>query len=393
MPAPRALDFDDLRPQGPFGTPAIAVWRRRVRAFVDAEIAPHLIDWEAAGTFPDTLYRSAAVAGLLGAGFATELGGMGTSGLHERIVLAEELHRLGSGLVFADLATHWVALPPVIALGEPHLRERIARAVLAGEQRMAFAVTEPSGGSDVGAIRATAERRGDVYLLNGEKTLISGALRANYILTALRTGGAGSTGLSLFLIEADRPGVSMTPLPGLAWYSRSNGTLNFSNVEVPASHRLGPEGQGFAGLAGQLNIERLSGIAAALALARVATAEAIAYARSREAFGQRLVAHQVLRHALMGMIRRLQRAYAFLDSVVARIDAGETPVAELALLKIDAAETLEHCAREAMQVLAGRAYMAGSRAERIHREARIFAIAGGPAEVLNDLAARQMGLR
>lgn len=389
---PRALDFDGLRPPSAALTAVHSHWRTTLRSFVNAHIAPKLADWNAAGTFPDSLYREAASAGLLGMGFPKEYGGTGPVDLYHRIIFAEEFFRLGSSVVFADLATHWIALPPVITSATPELRERITRPVLAGEKRMAFAVTEPSGGSDVGAFQTRAERRGDHYIVNGMKTLISGATRADYLLTAVRTGGAGSGGLSLLLIEADRPGVSTTSVPGLHWYNRNNGSIRFDDVEVPADHLVGIENKGFAGLAPQFNIERFSGIAATLAMARVALAEAIAFARERHTFGKRVIDHQVIRHKIVGMVQRIDMVYAYLDVTVSRFDRGETPIAELSMLKVTANQTLEHCARECMAVLGGSAYTGNSPAERIYREARSFAVAGGAEEVLFDLAARQLGL-
>lgn len=387
----RKLDFDGLRPRSPFLTAAHDAWRTKLRSFVDAKIAPHLAAWNAAGTFPDSLYVDAARAGLLGMGFAREYGGTGSVDLYHRIIFAEEFFRLGSSVVFADLATHWIALPPIIASAPDALRERIARPVLAGETRMAFAVTEPSGGSDVGSFQTTAERRGDVFVVNGAKTLISGATRADYLLTAVRTGGAGSGGLSLLLIEADRPGVSTASIAGLHWYNRNNGSIRFENVEVPVDHLIGVENKGFAGLAHQFNIERFSGIAATLAMARVAMAEAIAFARQRQTFGKRVIDHQVIRHKIVAMIQKVDMTYAYLDTVVWRFEQGETPVAELSMLKVAANKALQHCAQECMQILGGSAYTGDSPVERIYREARSFAVAGGAEEVLFDLAGRQLG--
>jgi len=387
-----ALDFDGLRPPSPFLTEKHDAWRKQLRAFVDAEIAPNLKAWDAAATFPDEVYTKAAKAGVLGMGFARELGGTGEDiDLYHRIIFAEEFFRLGSGVVFADLATHWIALPPVIAFGPPEMRERVARPVLAGEKKMAFAVTEPSGGSDVGAFQTTAEKRGDSYVVNGGKTLISGATRADFLLTAVRTGGPGVGGLSLLLIEADRPGVSTQPVAGLGWYNGNNGSITFENVEVPAANLIGVENRGFAGLANQFNIERFSGISATLAMARTAIAEAIAWGRERHTFGQRLIDHQTIRQKIVQMIQRLNAAYAYMDMVVWRFHRGETPVAELAMLKVAATTTLEHCARESLQVLGGRAYTGDNRVERIYREARIFVIGGGSEEILRDLAGRQLG--
>src|ERR1700722_20240150 len=118
------LDFDGLRPPSPFLTERHAEWRATLRAFIDAEVAPHLDAWDAAATFPDALYGKAAVAGILGMGFPRDLGGTGEDiDLYRRIIFAEEFFRLGSGVVFADLATHWIALPPVIAFGPPEMRE------------------------------------------------------------------------------------------------------------------------------------------------------------------------------------------------------------------------------------------------------------------------------
>jgi acyl-CoA dehydrogenase len=162
-------------------------------------------------------------------------------------------------------------------------------------------------------------------------------------------------------------------------------------VEVPAGNLIGVENKGFAGLAQQFNIERFSGIAATLAMARAALAEAIAFARERQTFGKRVIDHQVIRHKIVAMIQRIDMVYAWLDLVVWRFEHGETPVAELSMLKVAANGVLEHCARESLQVMGGRAYTGDNRVERIFRESRTFAVAGGAEEVLFDLAARQLG--
>jgi acyl-CoA dehydrogenase len=392
-PAPPVLDFDGLRPPSPFQTDVHAGWRQRVRDFVTREIEPHLEAWEAEGTFPDELFVSAARCGLLGVGFPERHGGHTEhADPYYRILFAEEMHRPGSGVVFADLATHWIALPPVVQSGSAELQETVTRPVLAGTRRIAFAVTEPGGGSDAGALQTRAERRDGHWLVNGSKTLISGALRADFILAAVRTGGPGAGGISLLLIDSASAGVERRPVPGLRWYSASNGTIDFRDVRVPLDRLVGEENRGFAGLARQFNVERLSGIAAALALSRTALAEAIAWAQHRETFGRRLVEHQALRHKLVDCVRSIRAAYAYLDQCVWRIGRGDDAAADIALLKVQATRTLERCAREAMHVLAGQAYAGSTRVQRIHREARIFALGGGTEEILDDLAARQLGL-
>lgn len=387
-----ALDFDGLRPPSPFLTAGHDAWRTHLRTFIDTHVAPNLDAWDAASDFPDDLYKTAAQEGVSGMGFREDLGGTGEDiDLWHRIIFAEEFFRMGSGVVFADLATPWIALPPIINGGTPEMLNRVARPVLAGDKKIAFAVTEPGGGSDVSGFTTTAERQGNVFVVNGGKTLISGAMKADFLLTAVRTGGPGMGGLSMLLIETDRPGVSRGPVPGLEWYNRNNGWLMFDSVEVPVTNLVGVENRGFAGLAGQFNIERFSGIAATLAMTRTCVAEAIAFARERQTFGKRLIDHQVMRHKIVDMIQRLKVSYALLDILVWRFGRGETPVADLALLKVQATTTLEHCARESLQVLGGRAYTGHNRVERIYREARIFVIGGGAEEILRDLAAKQMG--
>lgn len=384
-------DFDGLRPSTPGLEEKHADWRRSLRQFVDQNIAPHIDAWNVAGTFPDALYQDAASAGLLGFGFPAEVGGWSEEvDLYHRIIFAEEFHRLGSGVVFADIATHWIALPPVVNYGRPEMLESVVRPVLSGNQQIAFAVTEPGGGSDVSGLATTATQQGDHYVVDGTKTLISGATRADWMLTVVRTSDEGAAGLSLLLIDARSDGVSVTPVPGLAWYSASNGTIRLDKVRVPCTQLIGDEGRAFHCLTEQFNVERFSGVAATLALARVATADAIAWAQKRRAFNKRLVEHQSIRHKLVAMVREIHAAYGYLDQCVYRFQSGEMPIADLCMLKIHATGVLERCSREAMQVLGGEAYQGNNRVERIYREARIFTLGGGTEEVLSDLAARQM---
>jgi len=388
-----SLDFDGLRPPSPWLNETHASWRRKVRAFVEQEIAPDIAAWDAAGTFPNSVYERAVDADVFGMGFPVSFGGViEDADLYHRIILAEELHRFGTGVVFADLATHWIGLPPVIRFGSAELHETVVKPVLAGQKRIAFAVTEPSGGSDVSRLETNAVRSGDNWVVNGEKTLISGGLRADYILTAVRTGGAGMGGISLLLIDTASTGVERTPVSGLQWYNASIASMTLNDVSVPADWLIGTENKGFAALTQQFNIERFSGIAATLAMSRVSLAEAIAFARQRETFGKRLIDHQVIRHKLVDMVRQVHAAYGYLDQCVWRFENGDVPIADLCMLKVHATTTLESCAREALHVLGGTAYSGANRLERIYREARIFAVGGGTEEVLRDLAGRQLGL-
>lgn len=392
QPDLKNLGFDELRPPSPVYTPVHRSWQQKLRAFVDQYVAPNIDSWDLQGTFPDELYGQAAKAGILAMGFPEALGGKpGTGDLQHRILFAEEFHRLGTGVVFADLATHWIGLPPVIKAGEPSIIDEVVKPVLNGQKKIAFAVTEPTGGSDVNGMKTTAVRHDEAWVLDGKKSLISGCLRADYALVAARTQSNNRRGISLFLVDTTLPGVKRAAVPGLQWYSASLGTIELQSVALPAHCLIGSQGQGFKLLASQFNIERFSGVAATLAMGRVCVAEAIAFARERKTFGQRLIDHQVIRHKLVDLVRLLQVGYSFLDYCVWAQEQEQSSAAQLSMLKVQATTTLETCAREALHVLGGTAYAGNSRAERIFRESRIFALGGGTEEILRDLAGRQLG--
>lgn len=387
------LDFDSTRLPSPHLNESHEAWRRTVRAFVDREIMPHVNAWDEAEGFPRELHRKAAAAGLIGLGYPEEYGGVkdGIDVFHS-MISSEELARAGAGGLIASLMTHGIGLPPIIVLGSEELKARIAPPVLAGEKIIALCITEPSGGSDVASIRTRARRDGGHYVVNGEKTLITSGCRAEFLTVAVRTGGEGAGGLSFLLIEADRPGVSRSKLDKMGWWMSDTASIRFDEVRVPAENLVGAENSGFSGIVANFNMERLGMSAQAIAFARVCIEDAAAWARERQTFGRPLVKHQVIRHKLSEMLRQVHASSALLDNCAWRVKCGETPVAELSLLKVQATRTMEFCAREAMQILGGAGFVRGHRVERIYREVRVMAIGGGSEEIMLDLAARQMGL-
>ncbi|MGK2740769.1 acyl-CoA dehydrogenase family protein [Tepidicaulis sp. LMO-SS28] len=390
---PADFDFDTTRLPSPFYNESHEHWRAELRKFVDKEMMPFADDWDEAGEFPEELYKKAADFGLLGMGYPEEYGGT-TEGLDRfhSLVTSEELARLGAGGVTASLMVHGIGLPPIIALGTEEMKKRIAPAVLSGDKHISLAITEPGAGSDVANISTRAVKEGDHYIVNGSKMFITGGIRANYFTTAVRTGGEGMGGISLLLIEADRDGVSRTPLKKQGWWASDTAALYFDDVKVPVSNLIGPENQGFLGIVMNFNGERLGMAAGAVGSARVCLEEAVNWAKERRTFGKRLADHQVIRHKIAEMMRQINATQAYLENCTWRVQQGETPAADLAMLKVQATLTLEFCAREAMQIMGGSGYMRGNRVERIYREVRVNAIGGGSEEIMRDLAARQLGL-
>ena len=375
-------------------TPELEAFRATVRRFVAREIAPFADAWEEAGEIPRELYRKAASAGMFGIGFAEEFGGHGvTAGdAFLRLILFEEMAWCGSGGVPASLFSHTIGAPPIAAAASPELKARVLPRILAGEAISALAITEPGGGSDVAQLSATAKRDGDHYVVNGSKTFITSGMRADCYTAALRTGGPGAKGVSLLLIEGNTAGISRTPLKKMGWWASDTALLHFDDCRVPVGNLIGEEGQGFPIIMRNFNNERLGLAAAACGAAMACLHDALEWARQRHTFGQRLADHQVIRHKLVDMAERIEATRAWLDDLAARLAAGESPVAQLAMAKNFAARTMQFCADAAVQTLGGMGYMRGTRVERIYRDVKVMMIGGGAEEVMKDLAARQLDI-
>jgi acyl-CoA dehydrogenase len=308
-----------------------------------------------------------------------------------RLVASIELAQCGAGGVVASLMSHSIGSPPVAALGSPELKGRVLPDVLAGRKTMAIGLTEPSGGSDLAAVKTRAEKRGNKWILNGSKTFISNGTRADYLTIVARTGGPGADGLSLFLVEKGMTGFSATKLKKMGWQCSDTATLYFDNVELPAENLLGPENRGFLATVNNLNGERVGLAAGACSFARCAVAEAHEWACQRETFGKPLIKNQAIRHKFAEMMRHIWASQALADQIVWAQMNDKLDFAVLSLAKVQATRTLELVARECAQILGGASFVRGCKVERIYRDVRAHAIGGGSEEVLLDFAARHMG--
>ena len=377
--------------RSPYYDESHEAFRATARRFVETEIAPHVDEWDEAGGFPRDLYRKAGEAGFLGLGFPEEFGGTPCDQFH-RIVLSQELARSGSGGVSASLMSHTIGSPPIAAVGSAAMKARVLPQVLAGEKISALAITEPSGGSDVAQLKTTARRDGDHYIVNGSKMFITSGVRADFYTVAARTGGPGAGGVSLLLIERGMPGFTQQPLRKMGWWASDTAQLFFDDVKVPAENLIGEENKGFRYVMLNFNSERLGMAASCTAYSRVCLEEAIFWARQRKAFGGRLADQQVIRHKIVDMAMRVNATQAYLESLAWRVQNGESPAAEIAMLKNQATQTMAFCASEAVQIHGGMGFMRGTKVERIYREVKVNAIGGGAEEIMKDLAARQMEL-
>ncbi len=376
----------------PFYSDEHEAYREVVRQFTEKEIAPHVHEWDLAGEVPRDLYRKAGAIGLFGDGFDAEYGGHGQSDALMRLVLMEELCRGGSGGVVAALFSNYIGLPPIQRFASDELKARVITPCQSGEKIAALAITEPSGGSDVARIKTTARRDGDEFVVNGSKTFITSGMRADFFTTAVRTGPEGAGGLSLLLIEGDRPGLDRTKLDKMGWLASDTATLYFDDLRVPVTNLITEENAGFSAIVNNFNAERMDLAVQSTAFSRVCFDEAVAWARERETFGKRLADHQVIRHKLAEMDRYINASKAWLELLSWRLNQGDNPVAEIAEAKVNATLCFEFCAREAAQILGGASYLRGDTVERLYREVRVQAIGGGSEEIMRDLASRQLGL-
>ena len=266
------------------------------------------------------------------------------------------------------------------------------RPTLAGEKIGALAVTEPGGGSDVAGLRTTAVRDGDDYVVNGAKTFITSGVRADFVTTAVRTGGPGHAGISLLVVEKGTPGFTVDRgLAKMGWHCSDTAELSFVDARVPAANLVGEENSGFAQIAEQFVVERIALAVHAYGIAARSLTLTASYCRERETFGKPLLANQVVRHRLVEMHRQVEVARTYARAVAARRSAGESPIAEACLAKQTAVEACAYVVDQAVQLHGGTGYMHGTEVERHYRDARILGIGGGATEVLTDLSARLLG--
>lgn len=366
--------------------------REVAREFTRREVAPYLQDWEEAGEVPRDLHRAAAEQGLLGVAFPTEVGGEGGDLLDSITVMEGMFEEGASSGLLAALFTSGIALPHLAVSGNQDLVDRFVRPTLAGGMVGSLAITEPGGGSDAASIRTTARLEGDHYVVNGTKTFITSGVRADFVTTAVRTGGPGHGGISLLVVEKGMPGFTVDrSLAKTGWHCSDTAELGYADVRVPVANLVGDENSGFGQIAEHFVVERLSLAVHGYGIAARSLALTASYCRERETFGKPLVANQVVRHRLVEMRRQVEVARSYVHQTAARYVAGDGVVAEACLAKQTAVECAAYVCDQAVQLHGGVGYLHGTEVERHYRDARILPIGGGASEVLTDLAAKLLG--
>ena len=366
--------------------------RDQVRRFAQKEIAPNAHAWEEAEEFPRALCGKMASVGLLGIGYPEAVGGAGGD-LSHVLAVAEELVLAGKSVgTVVGIGSHGIALPPIVRSGSQQQIDRFVRPTLRGETIAALAITEPSGGSDVASLKTRARREGDHYVVDGQKTFITSGVRADFVTTAVRTGGEGHGGVSLLVIERGTPGFSVgRKLKKMGWWASDTAELHFEGCRVPVENRIGEENSGFLSIMLNFATERLMLAGNCVAIAELAYRESVTYARERHAFGKSLSGFQVIRHKLADMASRIAGARALTHEAIARHLRGENVPSLWAMTKNVATDMVMEVCDQAVQIHGGYGYMREYVVERLFRDARLYAIGGGTREIMNEIICKVEG--
>jgi acyl-CoA dehydrogenase len=367
-------------------------FRATVRKFMESEIAPHAEKWEAAGRIPRAVLARMGELGYLGITLPPELGGSGGD-LFFAIAFLEELprSRMG-GFCAAVTVQQFMATQHILRWGSPALQQRYIAPSIAGRLVGALAVTEPDAGSDVAAIRTRALRDGDAFLVNGAKTFITNGAEGDFLTVAVKTAPElGAGGISLLVIDADTPGLSVTRrLAKLGWHSSDTAELAFADVRVGADRLVGEENMGFYYLMEAFQLERLAGAAMAVGSAALCLAETLAYMKQRRAFGHPLTRFQALTHRLAELAAQLEAARQLNYQAAWLLEQGEGATRECSMAKLVATELANQVADHCLQCFGGYGLMEEYPLARFYRDVRAGTIVAGTSEIMREIIARIM---
>ena len=368
--------------------------REAVRRFVDTELAPRARAWEDDRWFPNSVFEQLADLGWLGLKYPEEYGGEGGDHVHDA-VLAEELGRCGSGGLAAGIGAHiGIATPPIWKFGTEEQKQRWLRPAVRAEKIAALGITEPDAGSDVASIRTTARQVDGGYVVNGSKTFITNGVRADFVVTAVKTtGDGGHHGISFVVVEKGMDGFTVSRrLDKMGWHASDTAELAFADVFVPVENLLGGENQGFYLIMANFQWERLLMSLGAVGAMQRLLETTLAYAKERSAFGRPIAGHQAIRHKIADMAVKLERSRAVTYNALRLFAAGHDAIREVTAAKLVTQRDCFEVADDAVQIHGGAGYMREYDVERAARDARLGPIGGGTDEIMREILAKQLGL-
>ena len=366
-------------------------FRQMVRKFVDTEINPHVEAWEAAGIFPaHDLFKKMGDLGLLGLTYPEAYGGGGVDYWYQ-VVLMEEIGRAdASGPPLGIAVQTDMATPALAENGSEELKQKYLIPAIAGDKVAAIAVSEAGAGSDVAAIKTWAKRDGDDYLINGSKMWITNGTQADFLCLLARTSDEkGFRGMSLFVVDTDLPGFSVSrKLDKLGHRSSDTAILAFDDVRVPAANRIGAEGMGFILQMRQFQRERLAGSLMALGGMENIVHRTIQYCRERETFGQPLIDNQYIHFRIAELLTEIEALRQLCYHCVRLYVAGEDATKEVSMAKLKGGRLAREVADSCLQFHGGMGYVEEYPMARYFRDARLMSIGGGADEIMLGIIAK-----
>ena len=368
--------------------------RESIRRFVLKELRPHVQQWEDDEWFPNEVFHRMAAVGFLGLKYPEEYGGQGGDHLHDA-VLSEELALCGSGGLAAGIGAHiGIATPPVWKFGTEDQKQRYLAPAIRGERIAALGITEPGAGSDVAGIRTFAKRVDGGYIVNGAKTFITNGVRADFLVTAVKTTQEGGHhGLSFLILEKEMDGYSVSQkLKKMGWHASDTGELAFQDVFVPDANLLGEENRGFYLIMANFQWERLLMALGAVGSMQRTLERTIEYALERSAFGRPIAKHQAIRHKIAEMALKCETGRAVTYNALRLFHEGHDAVREVTVAKLKTQRDAFDVADTALQIFGGAGYMKEYEIERAARDTRLGPIGGGTDEIMSEILGKQVGL-
>ena len=360
------------------------------RDFAAEQMAPHAAAWDADKIFPVATLRAAAALGLAGIYTGDEHGGSGL-GRVEAALVFEELSTACASTA-AYLSIHNMACWMLDRFGDAALRAKLLPDMTAMAKFASYCLTEPGSGSDAASLRTRAERRGDVYVLNGTKAFISGADASDVYIVMARTGGAGPKGISALAVEKGSKGLSFGKQENkLGWSSQPTAMVILEDCEVPVANRLGAEGEGFRIAMQGLDGGRVNIAACSIGAARASMEAARDHLKTRTQFGKKLAEFQALQFRLADMATSLEAARLLAHRAAAALDAKSADASyQCAMAKRFATDAGFSVCDEALQLFGGYGYLKDYPVERHLRDARVHRILEGTNEIMRVLMARKL---
>jgi alkylation response protein AidB-like acyl-CoA dehydrogenase len=365
--------------------------RKTVRAFCEAEIRPHVMEWDESQTFPDQVFRKLGELGVLGAVFPEELGGSGYSYVDYSLVI-EELARVDPSVALCAAAHVSLCTNHIYLAGSEEQKQRYIPKLASGEWIGSWALTEPESGSDAGGTHTRAVREGDCWVINGSKTFTTNGQVADVcVVMAVTDRAASSHGISAFLVEKGtagfRPGKKENKL---GMRCSPTNEMILTDCRVPSSQLCGKQGEGFVDALRVLDGGRISIAALAVGIAQGAYEAALRYSKQRKQFGRFISEFQAIQHKLADMATDIDASRLLTQRAAWMKDSGQNVNKESAMAKLFASETAVRVADEAVQVHGGYGFLKDYPVEKFYRDVKLCTIGEGTSEIQRLIIARQL---